>query len=145
VLVDVTPRALMVETVGGFCDVVIPRNAKIPCERTRSFATVSDLQTRVRVRIAQGEDQVFERNTFLGELELAGLRAAPRGETVVSVTFELDTNGTMRVRASDARSGREALATLQLIGIAEEEAIAEMTRRHAAQRVVHDVAEATRA
>ena len=82
VLVDVTPRALVVETVGGWCDVVVQRNAKIPCERTRAFTTSSDMQTVVRVRVAQGEDPVFEKNTFLGQVELVGpaRRPARRGD-----------------------------------------------------------------
>jgi molecular chaperone DnaK len=99
VLVDVTPRALVVETVGGFCDTVIPRNAKIPCEHTRVFATGRDLQTHVHVRVAQGEEERFEGNSYLGELELSGLRAAPRGEVTVSVSFELDADGSLQVGA----------------------------------------------
>ncbi len=135
VLIDVTPRALVVETVAGFCDTVIPRNARIPCDCTRVFATVSDMQSLVRVRVAQGEDEIFARNTFLGELELSGIRAAPRGEVTISVTFELDANGTLRVQAADVATGRETRAVLQLVGIAEEAAIAEMTRRHATMPV----------
>src|SRR6202044_3103855 len=71
VLVDVTPRALVVETVAGWCDVIVQRNAKIPCERTRAFTTSSDMQTLVRVRVAQGEDASFAQNTYLGEVELS--------------------------------------------------------------------------
>ena len=73
VLVDVTPRALVVETVGGYCDTVIPRNAKIPCEHTRVFATGRDLQTTVHVRVGQGEEEKFDSNQYLGELELSDL------------------------------------------------------------------------
>jgi molecular chaperone DnaK len=133
VLVDVTPRALVVETVGGFCDTVIPRNAKIPCERTRAFATAHDRQTTVRVRVAQGEEARFEGNTYLGEVELSGLREAARGEVSVAVTFELDADGTLRVRASDPATGREAAAMLQLVGAARESQIIQMTKRVADQ------------
>jgi molecular chaperone DnaK len=121
VLIDVTPRALVVETVGGFCDVIIPRNAKIPCERTRAFSTARDQQTTVRVRVAQGEETQFGANTYLGEVELSGLRVALRGEVSVAVTFELDADGTLRVRALDPATGREAAATLQLVGLAQRE------------------------
>jgi molecular chaperone DnaK len=115
VLVDVTPRALVVETVGGFCDTVIPRNAKIPCEHTRAFATGRDLQTHVQVRVAQGEEQRFEKNQYLGELELTNLRPAPRGELTLSVTFELDANGSLVVRAVDKSTGQQAQASMRLI------------------------------
>jgi molecular chaperone DnaK len=135
VLVDVTPRALVVETVGGWCDVVVPRNAKIPCERTRAFTTSSDMQTVVRVRVAQGEDAVFEKNTFLGQVELVGLRAAPRGEVTIRARFEVDESGTLKVFATDVQTGREAHALLQLIGIAETKAIEAMQERHLAARV----------
>jgi molecular chaperone DnaK len=135
VLVDVTPRALVVETVGGWCDVVVQRNAKIPCERTRAFTTSSDMQTVVRVRVAQGEDTVFERNTFLGQVELVGLRAAPRGEVTIRARFEVDESGTLKVFATDVQTGREAHALLQLIGIAEAGTIDNMRARHAASRV----------
>jgi molecular chaperone DnaK len=135
VLVDVTPRALVVETVGGWCDVVVQRNAKIPCERTRAFTTSSDMQTVVRVRVAQGEDALFERNTFLGQVELVGLRAAPRGEVTIRARFEVDESGTLKVFATDVQTGREAHALLQLIGIAEAGTIDNMRARHAASRV----------
>ena len=130
VLVDVTPRALVVETVGGYCDTVIPRNAKIPCEHTRVFATGRDLQTVVHVRVGQGEDQKFDANQYLGELELSNLRPATRGEVTLSVTFELDANGTLQVRAIDSTTGRQAQANMKLIAVAQsEEAIEEMIER----------------
>jgi molecular chaperone DnaK len=74
VLVDVSPHALVVETAGGYCDTVIPRNAKIPCEHTRKFATSHDMQTVAKIRVAQGEDGSFAANTYLGEVELSGIR-----------------------------------------------------------------------
>jgi molecular chaperone DnaK len=135
VLVDVTPRALVVETAGGYTDTVIPRNAKIPCERTRRFATGRDMQTSVRVRVGQGEHPAFGQNTFLGEVELSGLRPAPRGEVVVAVTFECDADGTLRVRARDVHSGHEARATLQLVGVADESSVVMMINRFAHQPV----------
>jgi molecular chaperone DnaK len=135
VLVDVTPRALVVETVGGWCDTVVQRNAKIPCERTRAFTTSSDMQTLVRVRVAQGEDPTFAQNTYLGEVELSGLRPAPRGEVTIQVRFEVDESGTLKVFASDAATGREAQATLQLVGIAGQPSIRAMQARHAAMRL----------
>jgi molecular chaperone DnaK len=135
VLVDVTPRALIVETAGGWSDVVVQRNAKIPCERTRAFTTSSDMQTVVRVRVAQGEDPSFEGNIFLGELELSGLRAARRGEVTIEVRFEVDESGTLRVSAKDLATGKEERATLQLVGVAPGEDLQAMRARQSAARV----------
>jgi molecular chaperone DnaK len=135
VLVDVTPRALVVETVGGWCDVVVQRNAKIPCERTRAFTTSSDGQTLVRVRVAQGEEALFGQNTYLGEVELSGLRGAPRGQVTIQVRFEVDESGTLQVFATDLSTGREAHAMLQLVGISGAQSVAEMRARHATMRL----------
>jgi molecular chaperone DnaK len=135
VLVDVTPRALVVETVGGWCDVVVQRNAKIPCERTRAFTTSSDNQTVVQVRVAQGEDPLFRNNTFLGAVELVGLRAAPRGDVTIRTRFEVDESGTLKVFATDLGTGKEAHALLQLVGIAPTDTVEAMQARHATARV----------
>ncbi len=129
VLVDVTPRALVVQTVGGWCDVVVQRNAKIPCERTRAFTTSSDMQTSVRVRVAQGEDALFDNNTFLGEVDLMGLRPEPRGSVTIQVRFEVDESGTLKVFATDVATGREAHALLQLVGIAGAQSVSAMQVR----------------
>jgi molecular chaperone DnaK len=135
ILVDVTPRALVVETVGGWCDVVVQRNAKIPCERTRAFTTSSDGQSVVHVRVAQGEDPTFQQNTFLGQVELSGLRPAPRGQVTIQVRFEVDESSTLKVHATDVSTGREAHATLQLVAIAGHESVEQMRVRHAGTRV----------
>jgi molecular chaperone DnaK len=135
VLIDVTPRALVVETVGGWCDVIVQRNAKIPCERTRAFATSTDGQTVVHVRVAQGEEPHFANNTFLGQVELSGLRPAARGAVTIQVRFEVDESGTLQVFATDVSTGREAHALLQLVGIAGAESVASMRARHAATDV----------
>ena len=66
-------ETLVVETAGGYTDTIIPRNSKIPCDRTRRFATSRDMQTTVRVRVAQGENALFPQNTYLGEVDLSGL------------------------------------------------------------------------
>jgi molecular chaperone DnaK len=115
-LIDVTPLSLRVETVGGFCDVLIAANTAVPCDRTRTFLTAADGQTTVVVRVAQGESNRFAENTFLGELELAGLTPAPRGDTQIGVTFEIDADGILNVKARDVKSGRQTQARLQLLG-----------------------------
>src|SRR5262249_47334740 len=68
-LIDVTPLSLSVETVGGYCDTLIPANSPVPCDRTRIFITAADNQTMVCVNVAQGESRMFGENTFLGQLE----------------------------------------------------------------------------
>jgi molecular chaperone DnaK len=130
VLIDVTPSTLGVETVGGYCDAVIRRNARIPCEHTRVFATGRDLQTTVHVRVAQGESDKFDDNQYLGEVEVTNLRPATRGEILVSVTFELDANGSLVVRATDASTGQKARATMKLITVTQtDQEIDELTER----------------
>jgi len=132
ILVDVTPLALVVETAGGFTDTVITRNAKVPCERTRNFSTARDGQTVVRVRVAQGEFPQFERNTYLGEVELSGIRPAMRGDVMLEVTFEVDQDGRLRVRARDTSTGQSANAVLQLtMGLVDDNSIEAMVNRSA--------------
>jgi len=131
-LVDVTPLTLTVETVQGFCDAVIGRNSPVPCERNRTFVTAADNQTNVRVRVAQGESKLFRENTLLGEVELSGLRAAPRGQVKIDVTFALDTDGILSVRAVDVATGHEARVTVRLVAVPDMGNVADMTARQAA-------------
>lgn len=131
-LVDVTPLTLSVETVGGFCDTVVARNTPVPCERTRTFATASDHQTAVRVRVSQGESSRFRENTLLGEVELAELRPAARGEVQIAVTFILDPDGILNVRAAEVATGRMTSATLRLVGLTEAAEVADLRRKHTA-------------
>jgi molecular chaperone DnaK len=129
-LVDVTPLSLCVETVGGFRDVVIARNTPVPCEQSRTFVTAQDNQDTVRVRVGQGESEHFDRTTLLGELELLGLPPAPRGEIRVVVTFALDTNGMLDVRAADEETGRASSARLRLVGLPDLDDVARLRERH---------------
>jgi Hsp70 protein len=115
-LIDVTPISLGVEVAGGFCDFLIRANTPVPCDRTRIFRTASDAQTAVRVRVVQGESEKFSENTYLGDLELTGLRPAPRGEVEIAVTFEIDADGILNVRAKEEASGRETVARMNLLG-----------------------------
>jgi molecular chaperone DnaK len=115
-LIDVTPLSLGVETVGGFCDTLIDANTPVPCDRTRTFATATDSQTSVKVRVSQGVSKRFEENTCLGELELSGITPGARGEHKIAVTFEIDADGILQVRARDVTTGREATARMQLVG-----------------------------
>jgi molecular chaperone DnaK len=132
-LIDVTPHSLGVETVGGFCDVLIDANTPVPCDRTRAFTTATAGQTTVQVRVAQGESERFAQNTFLGEVELSGLTAAGRGETQIVVTFEIDADGILNVRAQDSKTGQQTTARIQLVGTqTDPRAIEAMRARQAA-------------
>ncbi|MBK6918788.1 MAG: Hsp70 family protein [Deltaproteobacteria bacterium] len=121
VLLDVTPRTLGVRTLGGFVDVVIPRNTAIPVEQTRLFTTTTDNQRFVRIQVCQGEAEDFDANHKLGELTLAGLRDAPRGEVTVAVTFEINADGLIEVRAIDQDTGARQSATMRVLGGLEEQ------------------------
>lgn len=132
-LIDVTPFSLRVETAGGYSDVVILSNSPVPCDQTRVFYTGRDNQTSVVVRVAQGESARFADNTYLGELVLDGLPAAKRGELQISVTFELDSDGALNVRATDSLTGRETRASMHLAGVSNADTdVAEMLGRQGA-------------
>ena len=115
-LVDVTPLSLRVETAGGYSDVLVAAGTPIPCDKTRSFMTARDGQTTVVIRVAQGEHMKFADNTALGDLELTDIPAAARGELEIMVTFELDADGILNVKAREKRTNKQAIATMKLLG-----------------------------
>jgi molecular chaperone DnaK len=124
VLLDVTPRALCVATVGGYCDEIIRRNSQIPIEQTRVFSTANDGQIAVEIKVGQGESRRFDENTLLGTLILDGLEPRSRGEASIAVTFEIDTDGILQVRAVDQKTGRQQSARIQLLGVQSEADVA---------------------
>lgn len=132
-LIDVTPLSLCVETVGGYVDVLVGRNTPVPCERTRDFITAHDNQQAVIVRVAQGESKSFHENVLLGEVQLTGIPAAPRGQSRIAVTFGIDSDGILHVRALDVGSGQSALVDLKLTGAPTSPEIAQMMARHRAK------------
>ncbi|MBX7081431.1 MAG: Hsp70 family protein [Nannocystaceae bacterium] len=129
VLLDVTPRSLGVRTLGGFVDVVIPRNTAIPVEQTRLFTTTTDNQRFVRIQVCQGEAEDFDANHKLGELTLAGLRDAARGEVTIAVTFEINADGLIEVRAIDQDTGARQSATMRVLGGLDEHDVAAAAAR----------------
>ncbi len=136
-LVDVTPLSLRVETTGGFSDVLIRANTQVPCDRTRGFSTTRDGQDSVVVRVAQGEERSFAANMYLGEVHLTDIPSLSRGEANVQVTFALDADGTLEVKAVEQKSGREASARLRLVGMSNDlEELSSMAARQASRRVV---------
>ncbi len=129
VLLDVTPRSLGVRTVGGYVDFIIERNSPIPVEQTRLFTTTRDNQRFVRIQVCQGEEEEFERNLKLGEVVLSNLRDATRGEVTIAVTFEINTDGLLEVRARDRDTGQEQVATMRVLGGLSEDEVARMVER----------------
>jgi molecular chaperone DnaK len=115
-LLDVNPSALAIQTAGGYTEVLLEKNAPIPIERSRMFSTVRDDQTMVEIACCRGEQRKFSDNEPLGTLVLDGLPAKRRGELTIEVTFRVDPDGILHVRARDAASGAEQKASLSVIG-----------------------------
>jgi molecular chaperone DnaK len=130
----VTPRALGIAVAGGFAEPIVERNAQVPAEQTRVFTTSTDNQTHVIIQVCQGESRRFEENVPLGELELVGLRAGRRGDVKIEVTFRVDTNGILRVRASDKATGLATEASVNVRGTMSAADIAAAAERHAGSR-----------
>jgi molecular chaperone DnaK len=107
VLLDVTPLSLGVETLGGVSTKLVERNTTIPVERSETFSTAADNQTSVEINVLQGEREFARDNRSLGRFHLDGIAPAPRGMPQVEVTFDIDRNGILSVRAQDKSTGRE--------------------------------------
>ena len=131
-LLDVTPQSLRIETAGGFTEAVIERNAAIPVEQSRRFSTSQDFQSAVRARVCQGEARRLSENQELGVVELTGIAPAPRGQTQIEVTFMLDADGTLQVRARDERTGAEQRIRISLVGGVQDGEIQRMQERQQA-------------
>ncbi|HEY3249413.1 MAG TPA: molecular chaperone DnaK [bacterium] len=107
VLLDVTPLSLGVETLGGVMTPLISRNTTIPTRKSEVFTTAADGQTQVEIHVLQGERQMAKDNRTLGRFILDGIPSAPRGIPKIEVTFDIDANGILDVKAKDTASGRE--------------------------------------
>jgi molecular chaperone DnaK len=107
VLLDVTPHALGIVTQGGFFEELIPQNTTVPTQRRKIFTTSRDNQTAVKILVMQGESERADENEMLGEFILTGLRRAPRGQIEIEVTFEINADGIVSVRARDLETGIE--------------------------------------
>lgn len=106
-LLDVTPLTLSIETLGGVATPLIPRNTTIPTSKSQVFSTAADNQTQVEINILQGERPMAADNKSLGRFILDGIPPAPRGVPQVEVTFDIDANGILTVKAQDKASGKE--------------------------------------
>jgi molecular chaperone DnaK len=119
ILLDVNPASLGVQTAGGYTERLLDKNAPIPIERTRTFSTAHDHQTRVVIDCCRGEARKYTENEPLGQLVLDPLPARPRGTVKIDVTFRVDTDGILHVHAHDADTGAAQDATLSVLGAPE--------------------------
>jgi len=106
-LLDVTPLSLGIETLGGVFTKLIEKNTTIPTKKSQVFSTAADNQTAVTIRVFQGEREMASDNKLLGQFDLIGIPAAPRGLPQVEVTFDIDANGIVHVNAKDLGTGKE--------------------------------------
>ena len=112
VLLDVTPLSLGIETLGGVCTVLIPRNTTIPTSKSQVFSTAADNQPAVDIHILQGERPMAADNKTLGRFQLTNIPAAPRGVPQIEVTFDIDANGIVNVKAKDLGTNKEQSITI---------------------------------
>ena len=112
VLLDVTPLSLGIETLGGVCTVLIPRNTTIPTSKSQVFSTAADNQPAVDIHILQGERSMASDNKTLGRFELTNIPPAPRGVPQIEVTFDIDANGIVNVKAKDLGTNKEQSITI---------------------------------
>ena len=111
-LLDVTPLSLGIETLGGVTTKLIERNTTIPTSKSQVFSTAADSQTSVEIHVLQGEREMAQYNKTLGRFHLADIPPAPRGVPQIEVTFDIDANGIVNVKAKDKGTGKEQSITI---------------------------------
>jgi molecular chaperone DnaK len=111
-LLDVTPLSLGIETLGGIATKLIERNATIPTSKSQVFTTAADGQTQVEIHVVQGEREMAADNKSLARFILDGIPPAPRGLPQIEVSFDIDANGIVNVKARDKATGREQHVTI---------------------------------
>ncbi len=127
-LLDVTPLSLSIETVGGVATRLIERNSTLPVHYSQIFTTASSFQTMVEIHVLQGERPMARDNKTIGRFRLTGIKRAPRGVPQIEVTFDLDTNGILKVGAKDLGTGRAQEITIAASSNLPEEEIQQAIR-----------------
>ena len=128
VLLDVTPLSLGIETLGGVFTRLIDRNTTIPTKKSQIFSTAEDNQNAVTLRVFQGEREMAADNKILGQFNLEGIPPAPRGLPQIEVTFDIDANGIVSVKAKDKGTGKEQAITIQASGGLSDDEIERMVK-----------------
>lgn len=143
-LLDVTPLSLGVRISGGLFSKLIEKNTTVPTRRTAVYTTANDLQTSVRIGVYQGENPLAADNIFLGDFELVNIKPAPRGAPQIEVSFDIDANGILRVRAQDKETRQVQQIRIEPnsgLDDAQLRAMAEAAREHASANIQHSEAE----
>ncbi|MGP4061657.1 molecular chaperone DnaK [Halobacillus sp. H74] len=129
VLLDVTPLSLGIETMGGVTTKLIERNTTIPTSHSQVFSTAADNQTAVDIHVLQGEREMAQDNKTLGRFQLTDIPPAPRGVPQIEVSFDIDANGIVNVRAKDMGTNKEQSITIKSSSGLSDDEVEEMVRQ----------------